>query len=100
MTWGMGIALYVAACSAAGPAPTRQAPPARPKATVEFRWLEPEPVKDVTEDRKIQISCGDERWYPHRKPVLTSKDVAGTHVNKLDLSANGLQGDHFYVLFR
>jgi hypothetical protein len=58
--------------------------PAKPKVTVEFRWIEPQVTKGLTEEKGHPIVCGSKDWYAHLKPVLTSKDIATarlTHVN-------------------
>lgn len=77
-----------------------QEQPAKPKAKVEFRWLEDKPIKDLTDEKGFQSTCWPDRLsYAHRKPVLTHKDVFGTRLNKIDFSGNGLPGDHFMIDF-
>ncbi len=64
------------------------APPA--KAKIEFRWLEGKPIEGLTVEKGLQTTCGDERSYPHWKPVLTNKDVTFARVLTHDLRPNGL----------
>lgn len=98
MAWCARIALWVAVGSTAVPAARGQEPPARPKARVEFRWLERHFVKGLTEDEGIRTTCGFELSYPHKKPVLANGDVARASLRNHG-SVMGLSGDHFMVSF-
>src|SRR5262245_41375060 len=92
------ITLWLVVCSAfvqAAPVPD---PRARPKAKVEFRWLESQSVKGLTEEKGIRTTCGQELSYPHRQPVLTNKDVAEASFRNVG-SVAGLPGDHYLVSF-
>ena len=60
--------------------------PAKPKVTVEFRWIEPQAIKGVTEDKGKPIVCDGEDWYVHLKPVLTSKDIDTAQLTHLHIA--------------
>lgn len=66
-----------------------QAPPANPKAKIEFRWLADEPIKGVTEEKGIRTSCYPELSYPYIKPILTTVDVESTDLHQVDFSGMG-----------
>ena len=69
-------------------------------AKVEFFWLESQPIEGLTQAKGFQISCDpDDLAYAHLKPVLTSRDVAGTKMTNSDFKVNGLPGDHFMINF-
>jgi hypothetical protein len=68
------------------------------KVTVEFRWLEHNFSKGVTEEKGIQTTCGDELSYPHKVPILTNSDVA-VATAKNHGAVMGLNGDHYLVTF-
>lgn len=87
-----GIVMAVAACLAV---PTVGQEPAKPKVTVEFRWIEPQVVKGVTEDKGHPIVCGGKDWYAHLQPVLTSKDIATAELTQLNIANN----DQYAVKF-
>lgn len=74
-------------------------PVEKPKAKVEFRWLEDRAIKDLTDDKGFQTTCGPELSYPHKKPVLTNADVAEATL-KNHGSIMGLSGDHYTITFR
>jgi hypothetical protein len=77
-----------------------QAPPAQPKAgaKVEFRWLEPHPVKGLTEATGLRTTCGEELSYPHKVPVLTNTDVLAAGF-ETHAAVMGVPGDHYLVTF-
>lgn len=99
MTGRTRIVLWLAACAAVAPAARGQDPAGKPKAKVEFRWLENTAVKNLTDDKGIRTTCGEELSYPHKKPVLTNTDVAGASFRNHG-SVMGIPGDHFMVTFR
>ncbi len=80
-----GVVLAVAACLAV---PSAGQEPAKPKVTVEFRWIEPQVIKGVTEDKGHPIVCGGKDWYAHLQPVLTSKDIATAKLTHLNIANN------------
>jgi preprotein translocase subunit SecD len=69
-------------------APSAGEEPAKPKVTVEFRWIEPQVVKGVTEDKGHPVVCGGKDWFAHLKPVLTSRDIASAKVTHLNFANN------------
>jgi len=76
-----------------------QEPPAKPKAKVEFRWVETKRVEGLTEDKGFQSSCDPKDIvYPHKKPalVLTTAEVREAHLTEHDFSKSGL-GVHYMV---
>lgn len=68
---------------------------AKPKATVEFRWIEPQILKGVTEEKGHPIVCGGKDWYAHLKPVLTNKDIATARLTHLRLGEVEQHGVEF-----
>jgi hypothetical protein len=78
-----GVVVALASCLAI---PSAGQEPAKPKVTVEFRWIEPQVVKGLTEDKGKPIVCGGEDWYAHLKPVLTSKDIATARLTHLHIA--------------
>jgi hypothetical protein len=94
------IALWLAVCSALLPAARGQEPAAKPKAKVEFRWLEGKPVKGLTEDWGVPVMCGPVLAYPHTKSVLTGKDIAEARLGEADFSSSGLPSKLYMVSFR
>ena len=66
-----------------------QEPVVKPKAKIEFRWVEDNPIKDVTEENGI-IAWEDDLMYLHKDVILTSKDVSEAILSKNDLTANGI----------
>jgi hypothetical protein len=68
------------------------------KVTVEFRWLEHNYAKGVTEETGIKTSCGEELSYPHKTPILGNADIALVTA-KNHGSVMGLPGDHFMITF-
>lgn len=74
-------------------------PVEKPKVKVEFRWLEDRPMKDLTDAKGFQTTCGPELSYAHKKPVLSNIDVAEATI-KNHGSIMGLSGDHFTITFR
>lgn len=94
MVWVTQLAMALAAATAVAPA---AGPAARPKAKVEFRWLETEPVKGLTEEWGVPVMCGPVLMYPHKQPVLTGKDVAEARLSKTDLSSSGLPSELYMV---
>jgi hypothetical protein len=99
MLWYTRIALNLAACLAFVTAVVGQEPPAKPKAKVEFRWLEKRPIQDVTEDKGIPITCGGELAYLHKTPILFGNDVTKAHLRKHDFTVGGLPFDLFSIQF-
>jgi hypothetical protein len=81
------------------PALLAQAIEEKPKARVEFRWLEDRAIKNLTEDKGFQTTCGPELSYAHKKPVLTNIDVAEATM-KNHGAVMGLPGDHYEIRFR
>ena len=89
-------ALWLAACAAVAPAGGQE--PA-PRARIEFRWLEPVPIKGVTGDG-IRTTCGETLSYPRLAPVLTAADVASATVTAQDFSRSSpLLGELYTVTF-
>src|SRR5262245_21709394 len=80
-----GLVVAVAACLAV---PSAGDEPSKPRVTVEFRWIEPQVVKGVTEDAGHLIVCGGKDWYAHRKPVLTSRDISTAKLTHLNFANN------------
>ena len=80
-----GVVVALASCLAI---PSAGQEPAKPKVTVEFRWIEPQVVKGLTEDKGKPIVCGGKDWYAHLKPVLTSRDIASAKVTHLNFANN------------
>lgn len=68
-----------------------------PSVKIEFRWLEPRPIVDVTFQKGIQTTCGDELSYPHQKPILTQADVARAELVE-SVFTNGLPSPQYMVL--
>ena len=60
-----------------------------PKTKVEFRWIEDNPIKNVTEEKGI-IAWENDLMYLHKNAILTSNDVAEAILSKNDLTANGI----------
>ena len=60
-----GVATALAACLAV---PSAGQEPAKPMLAVEFRWIEPQVVKGVTEDKGKPIVCGGLDWFAHLNP--------------------------------
>ena len=69
-------------------APSAGEEPAKPKVTVEFRWIEPQVVEGVTEDKGHPVVCDGKDWFAHLKPVLTSRDIAAAKVTHLNFANN------------
>src|SRR5262245_34294776 len=69
--------------------------PAQQKVTVDFRWIEPQVIKGVTEDTGHPIVCGGKDWYAHLKPVLTSNDIATARLTHLHIA----RADQYAVQF-
>jgi hypothetical protein len=70
----MRIALGLVACSVSV---AGQEPPAKPKATVELKWMGKERVEGITEDEGVRTTCDPKSLeYIHKKPVfvLTAAD--------------------------
>lgn len=91
-----GIALGLAACVACAPGAAAD-PPA--KVAVEIRWLEPKPVKGVTEEKGIPASYEPNDFlYPHKKPALV---VTAAEVSEAKLTRHTFGGGekvtHFMV---
>jgi hypothetical protein len=78
-----GVTLVVVSCLAAL---TSGQGPAKPTVTVEFRWIEPQPVEGLTEDKGSPTECGGKDWYAHLKPVLTNKDIAAARLTHLHVA--------------
>jgi hypothetical protein len=67
-------------------------PPAKPKAKLEFRWLESRAIEGVTEKDGFQSTCDpDSLVYLHKKAalVLTAAEVAEARLVEHDFSASG-----------
>lgn len=90
MAWSTRMAFWLVLCSIIVPSAVGDEPALRRKATVEFRWLEIRPIKDVTEEKGIRTTCGNELSFLHKKPILTGQDVASAQLRRHDLRANGL----------
>jgi hypothetical protein len=93
MSWYVRVALGLAVCGAGVPTAAGQGPPAKPRAKVEFRWLETKKVEGLTEDKGFQSSCDPKSIvYPHKKPamVLTKADLAEVRMTEHDFTKNGL----------
>jgi hypothetical protein len=71
---------------------------AKAGAKVEFRWLEPYPVKDLTKDKGLRTTCGPELMYPHKVPVLTNKDILAADFETHNV-VMGIAGDHYLISF-
>lgn len=81
----------VAACLALALSPAgAQDPKPKERAKIEIKWLAAKPVKDLTEAKGIQTTCGPELLYPHLEPVLTNADLASATFKEHDLTKNGL----------
>jgi hypothetical protein len=98
MSWVSRIVAGVVACSACVAA-DGQEPLPKPKAKVEFRWMEQKPVEGLTEDRGTVVSCGPVLWYLHKESILTNRDVAGAALRETDLRDRN-QGVHYTVELR
>ena len=53
------------------------------KATVDFRWVEPQVIEGLTEEKGRPITCGGKDWCAHLRPVLTSEDIADARLTHL-----------------
>lgn len=94
MSRSVRIALGLAVCFAGASSAGAADPPA--KVQVEIRWLEPKPVKDVTEDKGVLASEDPNNLvYPHKKPalVLTAAEVEKTVLKRVKFGA----GEQFMV---
>lgn len=89
MAWHTRGAGWLALCSVVVAGALGDEPPARPKARVEFRWLESKPIPGVTEEKGIHVSESDVLSYPHKKPILTNEDIVEVRVSKTDFSRSG-----------
>jgi hypothetical protein len=69
------------------------------EAKIEFRWLEDRPIAGVTLDRGFPTTCGEERSYAHKTPILTNDDLAWATATNHG-SIMGLPGDHYSIEFR
>jgi hypothetical protein len=78
-----GVLLAVVSCLAA---PSSGGEPAKPAVVVEFRWIEPQVVKGLTENKGAPIVCDGKDWYAHLTPVLTSKDIAAARLTHLHIA--------------
>ena len=93
------VALMLGACSAFELAAPAQEP-AKPKVKVEFRWLEAKYTQGLTETWGVRFMCGPAgEMYPHKKPVLTAKDVARARIIPVDFSKSGLPKEMYMVAF-
>lgn len=103
MAWLTRIGVLLA-CSTGVATVSAQEPPARPEAKakpkVEFRWLESGPAKGLTEEKGVRTTCGPGLAYPHLKPVLTVKDVAGTRITSFVINGFGGPRESFTVHFQ
>lgn len=98
MAWHTRGALWLALCSVVVAGAFGDEPPARPKAKVEFRWLESKPIPGVTEENGIHISESDVLSYPHKQPILTNEDIVEVRVSKTEFNrSGGLATDHTLV---
>lgn len=79
----VGIAALLASCLSAT---SFGQTPANAEVTVDFRWLEPRIVEGVTEDQGHPIECDGPDWYAHRRPVLTSQDIAAARLLHLQVA--------------
>lgn len=68
------------------------------KVTVEFRWLEHNYSKGVTEETGIRTGCGEELSYPHKTAILGNADIA-LATAKNHGSVMGQPGDHYLITF-
>jgi hypothetical protein len=75
MAWHFRIVATLALCSVVVSMVPGQEPEKKTM-KVEFRWLEDKPIKGVTDEKGFPVTCGNELWYPHLKPILMNKDVA------------------------
>lgn len=94
------IVLGLLVCGAWVSASAGEAPPAKPKVKVEFRWVESKPIEGLTEEEGFQCSCDPKDIvYPHTKPALavTAADVAAVDLKNLDYSKNGLSSENYSV---
>lgn len=85
MLCNVRIALGLAACWVCVPSVVGQEPPEKPKAKVEFRWLESKQIPDLTEEKGIRTTCGDQLSYLHKQPIFSNQDVAETRLRQHDL---------------
>ena len=73
-----------------------QEPPARPKASVELRWVETRHVKDLTEEKGFQSSCDpDDIVYPHKKPALV---LTAAEVGEARLTTHTIAGGEHHMV--
>lgn len=80
-----GAVVALVACFAASSVGQEKA---KPKLAVEFRWIEPQAVKGLTEDKGHPIVCDGKDWFAHLKPVLTNQDIATAKLTHLNIANN------------
>lgn len=100
MPWYTQITFGVVVWMAGGAVVVGQEPGAKPKAKVEFRWVESKQIDGVTEAKGVQFSEGPGLSYPHKKPalVLTAAEVSEVRLVNRDLSRNGLAKENYRVI--
>lgn len=103
MSWYMRVVLGLVIGPAVGAtcnSAVGQEPSAKPKARVEFRWVESRRIAGLTEDKGFPGSCDpkDVAW-PHKKPalVLTAAEVSEARLTQHDFSASGLSRELYSV---
>lgn len=70
--------------------------PETEKVTVDFRWIEPQVIEGVTEEKGHPIMCAGDDWYAHLKPVLTSEDIADARLKHVYIA----NADQYAVEFK
>lgn len=100
MTSVARVAVALALCSVGVPTALSAEPPAKPKAKVEFRWLEDKPIRGVTEEKGFRTTCDDALSYAHKSPVLTGADVARARVASNTYINSAGPSEDFRVEFR
>jgi hypothetical protein len=101
MVCSVRIVLALAGCFSFVVTAFGQAPPARPKAKVDLRWVEDKPIQGVTEEEGFQSSCDpDSIVYPHKRPALalTADLVAKAHLTEHDFTSSGLRMNYMVRL--
>jgi hypothetical protein len=92
--------LCLAMCFASVPVAWAWEPPIKPKAKVEFRWVEAKPIEGLTDKDGFKSTCDpDSLVYPHKKVALalTAAEVTEARLTKHDFSGSGLSSENYSV---
>ena len=84
VAWALAVFLFCVAYAAG------QEPPGKSKLKVEFRWADDKPTKGLTEDKGIDLSCSDKKYYLHKSAVLANADISKTRLTKANAAPDDL----------